>query len=208
MKIRTGPGSTFVAFATIGSLFATVEEFLTVVVLRRDVPAYLFTLLILVPVYLSFVFVSSRIVYRLVRHDPARILVHLVVYGSAGLLFEWFLMGLAPWSLPAANPFLMLAFQVGMFSFWATVATAPRVFLNPRTPCRDARRRIVGFFIPYFALANVVGLSVPERLRFATIIILIICGYSIVAGLLIKCIVDLYAEDSRAVIDGEDGALE
>ena len=47
-------------------------------------------------------------------------------------------MGLSPWSNPAANPVLMLAFQTGMFAFWATVATVPRVFLDqsamPATP--------------------------------------------------------------------------
>ena len=57
-------------------------------------------------------------------------------------------MGLSPWSNPAANPLLMLAFQVGMFAFWATVATAPRVFLDRRGPSRRARRWIVRFFVP------------------------------------------------------------
>ena len=35
---------TFVTFVVIGSVFATVEEFLTIVVLRRDGPSYLLTL--------------------------------------------------------------------------------------------------------------------------------------------------------------------
>ncbi len=35
----------------IDSIVATVEEFLTIVVLRRDVPSYLFTLLVLFPTY-------------------------------------------------------------------------------------------------------------------------------------------------------------
>ncbi len=39
----------FLAFLAIGSCFATVEEFLTVVVLRHDVPSYVFTLIILFP---------------------------------------------------------------------------------------------------------------------------------------------------------------
>ena len=53
---------TFVTFVVIGSVSATVEEFLTIVVLRRDVPSYLFTLLVLFPTYLSFVYFSSRII--------------------------------------------------------------------------------------------------------------------------------------------------
>jgi len=199
VKTRTGSGRSFVAFLAIGSLFATVEEFLTVAVLRRDVPAYLFTLFVVFPVYLSLVYFSSQIIDRIVRHKPAMMLVHLLTYGSIGLLFEWFVMGLSPWSNPTANPFLMLVFQLGMFSFWSSVATAPRVLLDPRGPCRETRRRIVRFAIPYFALAYVVGFSVPERLRFVTVIVLIICGYSVLAGLLITCIVELYADDSQAV---------
>jgi hypothetical protein len=85
-----------VAFVAIGSVFATVEEFLTVVVLRRDIPGYLFTLLVLFPAYLSFVYFSSRILDRIVRREPARDLVHPLVYGSLGLLLEWTLMGLSP----------------------------------------------------------------------------------------------------------------
>ena len=182
---------TFVTFVAIGSVFATVEEFLTIVVLRRDVPSYLFTLLVLFPTYLSFVYFSSRIIDRLIPREPARDLAHLLIYGFLGLFLEWSLMGLSPWSNPAANPLLMLAFQVGMFAFWATVATAPRVFLDRRGPSRHARRWIVRFFVPYFALVYSVGLSVPESLRFATIIPLIVVGYSVVTGLLFKWVVDL-----------------
>lgn len=93
--------------------------------------------------------------------------------------------------LPAANPLLMLALQVGMFAFWATVATAPRVFLDRRELGRQARRWIVRFFVPYFALVYSVGLSVPESLRFAILIPLIVVGYSVVTGLLFKWVVDL-----------------
>jgi hypothetical protein len=182
---------TFATFVVISSVFATVEEFLTIVVLRRDIPSYLFTLLVLFPTYLTFVYFSSRIVDRLISREPARGLAHLLIYGSFGLLLEWSLMGLSPWSNPAANPLLMFAFQVGMFAFWATVATAPRVFLDRRAPSRHARRSIVRFFIPYFALVYCVGLSVPARLLFAMIIPLIVVGYSIVMGLLFKWVVDL-----------------
>src|SRR5262249_6976451 len=84
-----------VSFVAIRSVLATVEEFLTVVVLRRDVPSYLFTLLVLFPTYLSFVYFSSRIIDRLIAREPAHDLVHLLSYGSLGLLLEWTIMGLA-----------------------------------------------------------------------------------------------------------------
>jgi hypothetical protein len=44
----------------------------------------------------------------------------------------------------------------------------------------------VRFFVPYFVLVSSVGHSVPERLRFAIIIPLIVVGYSVVAAVLFK----------------------
>jgi hypothetical protein len=86
----------FVSFAVIGSVFATVEGFLTIVVLRRDVPSYLFTLLVLFPMYLSLVYYSSRIIDRLMTRGAARDVANLLIYGSLGLLLEWTPMGLSP----------------------------------------------------------------------------------------------------------------
>jgi len=170
----------FLVFLAIGSFFATVEEFLTVVVLRHDVPSYVFTLIILFPVFLSVVWLSSRLLDRyFVRAGD---LAHFLVYGSVGLLMEWTLMGLAPLSDPKANPLAMFVFQLGMFAFWATVATAPRVFLDPRG--RVTRRRILKFYVPYFTLTYVLAFSVPARAKFATIISLILLGYLIVGTML------------------------
>jgi hypothetical protein len=187
----------FVSFLAIGSAFATVEEFLTVVVLRHDVPCYLFTLLVLFPTYLTVVYIFGRSLDRLVPDQAARDLVHLLATGGLGLLLEWTLMGLSPWSNPAANPLLMLGFQVGMFTFWATVATAPRAFFDQSGPGRDARRRILRFSVPFLAVVYVVGLSVPRRWRFGTVIPLIVVGYSVVAGLLFRWAVALYLRDAR-----------
>jgi hypothetical protein len=172
----------YLAFVAIGSAFATVEEFLTVVVLRHDLPSYLFTLIILFPVYLTIVFFSSDFLDRLTR--PRRELGHLITFGCLGLALEWTLMGLAPWSNPDANPLAMFGFQLGMFAFWATVATAPRQFLDPRS--RAARRRIVRLFTPYMLLTYFAAFSVPDHAKFATIIVLILVGYLVVTGLLIS----------------------
>ncbi len=168
----------YLAFIGIGSIFATVEEFLTVVVLRRDIGSYIFTLLILFPAFLTFVFFSSRLLDRAVRLEAWRQPVHYFVYGFIGLMIEWFLIGLAPWSNPDANPLLMGLFQLGMFSFWATVGFAPRLFTDSAAPARRIRRSILRFYIPFFAVTYLIGLVVPDPLRFAAIIGLIVFGYS------------------------------
>jgi len=68
-------------------------------------------------------------------------------------------------------------FQLGMFSFWATVAFTPRLFLVPHELNQRIRKSILRFYVPCFVLVYVVGLSVPANLKFKTIIPLVIFGY-------------------------------
>jgi hypothetical protein len=167
----------FLTFIAVGSFFATVEEFLTVVVIRHDFGSYLFTLLILFPVFLTLVWGASRLTDRLARRPPARELLHFFTYGLAGLLIEWFLIGLSPWSDPQANPALMLIFQLGMFSFWATVGFAPRLFTTPGDLSSRTRKGILRFYIPYFIVVYLIGFLLPQQLKFIVLIALIVLGY-------------------------------
>jgi len=167
----------FVAFLFIGSCFATVEEFLTIVVLKHDMGGYLFTLLVLFPIFLTLVFLSSRLINRFIHWEPAQDITYFFVYGFAGLAIEWFLIGLSPWSNPGANPILMFILQLGIFSFWSTVSFAPRLFLNKSDLNLKIRRSILRFFIPYFVVVYLVCIAAPEKLKFITIIPLVIFGY-------------------------------
>ena len=167
----------YLKFVATGSMFATVEEFLTIVVLRRDIGSYIFTLLILFPIFLTFVWFSSRLIDRFFPTRPKQELAHFFIFGGIGLLMEWFLMGLAPWSNPAANPIAMLIFQLGMFSFWATVAFAPRLFSNPDENSQRCRREVLRFYTPYFVIVYLIAFVVAANLRFVTIILSILFGY-------------------------------
>lgn len=163
-----------------GTFFSTVEEFLTIVVLKHDVPSYLMTLILLFPGFLTFVFLSGRIIDRVLLNSPRRDATHFVVYATVGLLIEWFAIGLSPWSNPAASPILMTLFQLGMFSFWGTVAFAPRLFIRSDVHSLATRRSLLRFYIPYFLIVYLVAFTVSEQNRFAVTIILIIVGYYVV----------------------------
>jgi len=165
------------AFIAIGSFFATVEEFLTVVMIRRDLAGYVFTLFIVFPIFLIFVWSSSRLIDRLFHREPAQELAHFFAYGFVGLMIEWFLIGLAPWSNPNANPAVMSVFQLGMFSFWATVAFAPRLFISAKNLSRKTRGAILKFYVPYFVTVYVISFLVPEHMKFVVIISLVVFGY-------------------------------
>jgi hypothetical protein len=168
-----------IRFVLVGTFFSTVEEFLTVVVLKHDLPSYFFTLLVLFPAFLTFAFVSSQLLNRLIRREPAREIAHYLIYGVIGLMIEWFLIGLSPWSDPTAKPILMSLFQFGMFSFWATVGFAPRLFIASTGLARETRVSMLRFYIPYFALTYVVALTVPMELQIVAIIGLVIIGYAL-----------------------------
>ncbi len=167
----------FLEFILIGSFFATVEEFLTVVIIRQDIASYLFTLFILFPVFLTFVWVTSPILGKLVPREPLKEITIFFVYGLMGLFIEWFLIGLSPWSDPSANWVFMLVFQLGMFSFWATVAFAPRIFIDTSEASRNTRGAILKFYIPYFLIVYVISFLIPQQLKFVIIIALILFGY-------------------------------
>jgi hypothetical protein len=169
----------YLAFLAVGSFFSTVEEFLTVAVMK-DIGSFVVTVLIVFPVFLTFVFFSSRLLDRLFDNDSARELVHFLSYGVVGLMFEWFIMGLSPWSNAEANPVAVAVFQVGMFSFWTTVAFAPRLFLKPDGLSRRFRQWILRFYVPYFVAVYIVAFSVPTSMRFAAIISLVLFGYLLV----------------------------
>jgi len=65
----------------------------------------------------------------------------------------------------------MCVFQLGMFSFWATVAFAPRLFVNCEELSQKTSKAILKFFVPYFMFVYVVGLTAPASMRFVTIIL-------------------------------------
>lgn len=168
----------YLAFLLVGSFFSSVEEFLTVAVLRGDLASFGFSLVVVFPGFLTFVYLSSPLLARIHPRRPVQELAHFGVYALLGLGIEWFLIGLSPWSDPGAHPVLMFLFQLGMFSFWATVSFAPRLFLTPGEPARRARRAILRFTIPYFAFVYLVCLALPKEARFLPTIALVVSGYS------------------------------
>lgn len=186
----------------MGSIFSSVEEFLTVVVLRGDLGAYAFTLIVLFPVFLTFVWLTSPLLQRGLRGRPQHELAHFFVYGLIGLLIEWFIMGLSPWSNPEAGPLPMLVFQLGMFSFWSTVGFAPKLFVNEDEASRRTRRSLLKFYIPYFAVTYVVALLAPAQMKFVVIIGLVILGYLMLNVFYASYFRRIFARSRPEIIEG------
>ena len=165
-------------FILIGLVFAGVEEFLTIALIKEDLLGFFIVMVIVFPFYLIIVYFSSKIIDYFWRKETADV-VHFFAYGVTGLMIEWFLIGLSPWSNPEAHPGVMFAFQVGMFSFWATVSFVPRLFIDERKKFNKIKRTMLKFYVTYFVLVYIIAFLLPLHARFAILILLIIVGYSL-----------------------------
>jgi hypothetical protein len=117
-------------FFLYGLAIAALEEFITQGVLKESYFLWVFTL-IPFAVFLGIAGCAWAVLPRFASEWLAVVLYYLAA-GTMGLAVEWFLIGLSPWSDRTSPPALVAVFHAGMFSFWGTVALAPRILLDPR----------------------------------------------------------------------------
>lgn len=165
-------------FVLIGLVFAGVEEFLTIALIKEDLAGFFIVVILVFPLYLVIVYFSSKIIDYFWRKEIADV-VHFFAYGTTGLMIEWFLIGLSPWSNPEAHPGAMCIFQVGMFSFWATVSFVPRIFIDKRKMFDKIKKTMLKFYVSYFVIVYLIAFLLPVYARFVVLISLIIAGYSL-----------------------------
>ncbi|MBI2928269.1 MAG: hypothetical protein HYY24_21580 [Verrucomicrobia bacterium] len=152
-------------FYFLGLAVAALEEFITQGVLKQNYAAWI------VPTIIAFVpfLILVRCIGGLLDNNFAEaraVLIYYVAAGGIGLLFEWFVIGLTPWSNPSAPFLAMLIFQLGMFSFWGSVALAPRLLLDRRESVGRVRRWFVRALISGMAVIYVLAFTVPREIRF------------------------------------------
>jgi hypothetical protein len=168
---------TIVKFILIGLIFAGVEEFLTIALIKEDLQGFFVVMVVVFPLYLVIVYFSRKIIDHFWKKEIADV-IYFFTYGFVGLMIEWVLIGLSPWSNPEARGGAMFIFQVGMFSFWATLSFVPRIFIDERKIFNTIKKTLLKFFITYFAGVYIIAFLLPVYARFVIIILLIICGYS------------------------------
>ncbi len=160
----------FLLTLVLGSLFATLGEFLFCVLVRQEMPDYLFTLAAY-PVILALTYIPLRWIER---HMPSELSADMAVYAVAGLLglaIEWFVIGNSPWANPEAN-------DLGMFAYWATVLAMPRLMLDARRLLRPVRRAAAAAFAAYSVAALAVGVLTPQPLRLFVLVWVVVLGYA------------------------------
>ena len=140
-------------FFVYGLAIAALEEFITQGVLKESYFLWIFTLLPF-GVFLGIAGCVWAVLHRFTAERLAVVLYYLAA-GAMGLAVEWFLIGLSPWSDRTSPPVLVAVFHAGMFSFWGSVALAPRVLLDLRPRVAKLRRRFLIAFTTLGLLAYV-----------------------------------------------------
>ena len=149
-------------FFLIGIAVAGLEEFITQGVLKDRPFGWIVPTLIAFGPFLGVMRLAGVLYDR--RLAPARATaLYYLTAGATGLALEWSMMGLAPWKNPSP---LQIVFQSGMFSFWGTVAMAPRFLLDNRPAVGIVRRQFRWALITGFAFVYILTFISPKEARF------------------------------------------
>ena len=160
----------FLKTLVLGSLFATLGEFLFCVLVRQSLPDYLFTLAAY-PFILALTYWPLRWIERRMPSELSADVAYYVVAGFTGLGIEWFVIGNSPWANPEAN-------DLGMFAYWAIVLAMPRLLLDARPRLRPVRHAAAVAFAAYAAAALTIGFLTPQPLRLFVLVWVVVLGYS------------------------------
>ena len=149
-------------FCLLGLLVAFLEEFITQGVLKRSLLSWI------IPAFIAFV--PFLIIAKLIgghldkkMKSGLAATAYYLVSGGIGLMIEWFLIGLSPWSSSGSNPLLMLVFQAGIFSFWGSVAFAPRLLLDKRKAVVVLRKWYKRFLTVGFVTTYILTLTASRQ---------------------------------------------
>jgi hypothetical protein len=160
----------FLLTLVLGSLFATLGEFLFCVLVRQSLTDYLFTLAAY-PAILALTYSPLRWIERRMPSEPSADMAVYAIAGLLGLTIEWFVIGNSPWANPEAN-------DLGMFAYWATVLAMPRLMLDARPHLRPVRRAAAAAFAAYALGALAVGVLTPQPLRLFVLVWVVVLGYT------------------------------
>lgn len=145
--------SNLLIFVLFGLAFAVPGEVLNQVLARGHPRAFLSTMFSY-SVLLVIGFFVNRTIGRILRNQARARLTLYLLFGSLGLMVEWFLLGNAPVLSP-----LQVITQSGMFTYWGTMMLAPCLLREP-AGFAALKRTFVRFFgacsLLYLLVAGIV----------------------------------------------------
>ncbi len=170
MHPSTMPVLRWIAFVGIGLLVAAVGETQYSGFIRGDW-ANLLGSVFFNALYLSGAAGFSFAVLQRIPHPSLCLAAHVAIFGSLGLVVEWFLIGNSPWGNPDAH-------QIGMFAYWACMVAVPMVYVVPAPQTVRLKQRILPAVLLYSALALAVQTLPWSTARIAYHLWSVILGYT------------------------------
>lgn len=164
-------------FYLVGLTIAFLEEFITQGLLKRNLVGWIIPTIIAFLPFLIIVRLIDKLLYKRLGEDRA-VLAYYVIAGGIGLMIEWFVIGLSRWSSPGTDPLLTAVFQVGMFSFWGSVAFAPRLLLDQRSSVAAVRKLYKRFLIVDYAFIYFITLLSSGGVQFAVGVISVLAMFT------------------------------
>ena len=165
MKAAVQRGKSSLHFYFLGLLIAGLEEFITQGVLKRTLTGWIIPTLIAFIPFLVLVRIIGWCVAKSLSEAGA-VLIYYFAAGAIGLLVEWFLIGLNPWRDPQAPILPLLIVHIGMFSFWASVALAPRWLQDNRPEISKLRGSGRRFLTCSLVVIYTLTFVVPKKVQF------------------------------------------
>lgn len=143
------------AFVGIGLLLAAPGEVLNQILARHNLVAFR-QAMISYAVLLLIGFFVGALLRRACHGRWYGTLAFYLLFGTLGLMVEWFLLGNAP----VLDPFQVVV-QPGMFTYWGTMMLGPLFVLEPVDP-PGLRRSFLVYFAAVSATYLVVATVVPR----------------------------------------------
>ncbi|MEX2608176.1 MAG: hypothetical protein WD708_12605 [Kiritimatiellia bacterium] len=160
----------FLVFICIGLVIAGIGETQFSVFIRSDIPNLIGSIAFNT-VYLILAGFVSWLVVRGLGDGWVTILLQVAIFGTTGLMIEWFLIGNSPWGNPLAS-------QTGMFAFWSAMVVVPFVYLRPDPRLAPLKKRIFVAVLVYAYAAALIQLIPNPTVQFVYHIWSVILGYT------------------------------
>lgn len=160
----------FLTFVAIGVFVAGVGEFLFGVLIRSDVKGFLASLVIYAAL-LSGAWGVGRWMEGRIRSRFGREFAYYLAFASLGLMIEWCVIGNSPWRNPSAN-------QPGMFFFWGSVFTLPRILSAEERELRQLQHWLTVALVAQAIGSLAIDVLTPPIYRMFVLVWLVILAYT------------------------------
>ncbi len=158
-----------IGFVGIGLVVAGIGEMQFSVFIRSDINNLIGSL-VFNAVYLAVASLVSWCVVARLGDCLATMVWHVGLFGTAGLMIEWFLIGNSPWGNPQAS-------QIGMFAYWSAMVVVPFVVMRQNARLATLKKTVAVSVVLYLFVALVIQRVPNPTLHFVYHIWSFILGY-------------------------------